>query len=75
MGKVSFLLFFFLERDPNTFFYRPKNIVIQLGDWLWVVKWLGNGPKTRIPLQFFVFHTFCEYMRAIMVQQACVRGQ
>jgi hypothetical protein len=73
MGRVSLILCFFLERDPNTFFYRPKNIVIQLGD-VWVVKWLGNSPKTRIPLQFFVFRAFYEYMRALMVQQVCLHG-
>jgi hypothetical protein len=44
------------------------------GDWLWAVKWLGNGPKTRIPLQFSFF-TFCECTRAVVVQQACVRGK
>jgi hypothetical protein len=27
MGRVSMLSCFFLEWDPNTFFYRPKKIV------------------------------------------------
>jgi hypothetical protein len=45
------------------------------GDWLWVVKWLGNGPKTRIPLQFIFFSLFCECTRAVVVQQACVHGK
>jgi hypothetical protein len=58
MGRVSLLSCFFLERDPNTFFYRPKKIVIRLGDRLWVVKRLGNGPKTHIPLQFLFFMLF-----------------
>jgi hypothetical protein len=50
-----------------------KKIVIQLGDQLWVVKWLGNCSKTRIPLKFFIFHAFCEDTWVVMVQQACVR--
>jgi hypothetical protein len=45
------------------------------GDWLWAVKWLGNGPKTRIPLQFLFFVLFCECTWAVMVQLAYVRGQ
>jgi hypothetical protein len=58
MGRVSMLLCFSLEWDPNTFFYRPKNIVIWLGDRLWAVKRLGNNPKTHIPLQFLFFVLF-----------------
>jgi hypothetical protein len=45
------------------------------GDWLWAVNWLGNGPKTRIPLQFSFFVLFCEGMWVVVVHQVCVCGQ
>jgi hypothetical protein len=51
-----------------------QNIVIRLGDRLWAVKWLGNGLKTCTPLQFYIFRSFCECTRVVVVKQACLCG-
>jgi hypothetical protein len=40
---------------PSFIFQKYSN---GWGDWLWAVKWLGNGPKTRIPFQFLFFALF-----------------
>jgi hypothetical protein len=64
----SFTTFILLLRmGPQHLLLYAKKIVIWLGDELWVVNWLGNYPKARIPFQLFIFCKFCGYMRVVMV--------
>jgi hypothetical protein len=47
-----------LWNGTQTPYFIGKKYSNSWRDCLWAVKWLGNGPKTRIPLQFFIFHAF-----------------
>jgi hypothetical protein len=58
---------------PRHLFLYAKRIVIQLGDGIWAVNWLGNYPKAHIPLQLFIFCNFYGYIRAVMVHLAYIR--
>jgi hypothetical protein len=69
---IAFMLIF--RMGPQNLLLYAKKIVIWLGDRLWAVNWLGNYPKSCIPLQLFIFCNFCGYMQAVMVQLAYVCG-
>jgi hypothetical protein len=57
-AEFHFALMLLLGMGPQHLLLYAKKIVIRLGDWLWAVKWLGNYPKARIPLQLLFFATF-----------------
>jgi hypothetical protein len=72
-NEQSFTTFMLLLRmGPQNLLLYAKKIVIRLGDGLWVVNWLGDYPKARIPLQLLWVYAICNGVASIHTREVVV---